>query len=189
LIQDSTIIRLHEKLADIWPATRSRKVAAGVKVAVFTSDTIANGPKSVALFSENTNELKTLKVASWIKDRIQLIDLVFHKYQVFTRIKENGGYFVFRLKSNSNPLIIESYRSHRDRSIDVRGKQLQDVLKNLMRQVLDVEVEVTFNRRAYRGKEKKDSERFRLVAVYIEDEDKYHLYITNLSTDLYRPKK
>jgi IS4 transposase len=50
--------------------------------------------------------------------------------------------------------------------------------------VLDVEVEVTDNRCAYRGKEKKDSERFRLVAVYNEDEDKYHLYITNLSTDL-----
>jgi putative transposase len=57
LIQDSTIIRLHEKLADIWPATRSRNVAAGVKVAVLTS-AIASGPKSVALFSENTNEIR-----------------------------------------------------------------------------------------------------------------------------------
>jgi hypothetical protein len=37
--------------------------------------------------------------------------------------------------------------------------------------VLDVEVEVTFNRRAYRGKKKKDAERFRLVAVCNEDED------------------
>jgi IS4 transposase len=158
-------------------------VAAGVKVAVLTS-AVASSPKSVALFSENTNELKTLKIGPWIKDRILLIDLGFYKYQVFTRIKEYGGYFVSRLKSNANPLIIESYRTHRGRSIDVRGKLLQDVLKNLKRQVLDVEVEVAFNRRAYRGKETKDSERFRLVAVYNEDEDKYHLYITNLSTDL-----
>ena len=50
--------------------------------------------------------------------------------------------------------------------------------------MLDVEAEVTFDRRAYREKEKKDNERFRLVAVYNEDEDKYHLYVTNLSTDL-----
>ena len=50
--------------------------------------------------------------------------------------------------------------------------------------MLDVEVEVAFNRRAYQGKVKKDNERFRLVAVYNEDEDRYHLYITNLSTDL-----
>jgi putative transposase len=188
LIQDSTIVRLHEKLAKIWPATRSRKVAAGVKVAVLTS-AIASGPKSVALFAENTNELKTLKIGSWIKDRILLIDLGFYKYQMFTRIKENGGYFVSRLKSNANPLIIEANRSYRGRSIDVRGKHLQDILKDLKRQVLDVDVEVAFNRRAYRGKEKKDNERFRLVAVYNEDEDKYHLYITNLSQDLLEPQE
>jgi putative transposase len=188
LIQDSTIVRLHEKLAKVWPATRSRKVAAGVKVAVLTS-AIANGPKSVALFAENTNDLKTLKIGPWIKDRILLIDLGFYKYQVFTRIKENGGYFVSRLKSNANPLIIETNRTYRGRSIDVRGKHLQDVLKDLKRQVLDVEVEVSFNRRAYRGKEKKDNERFRMVAVYNEDEDKYHLYITNLSPDLLEPEE
>ena len=31
MIQDSTIIRLHESLADKWPATRSKKVAAWLK--------------------------------------------------------------------------------------------------------------------------------------------------------------
>jgi IS4 transposase len=188
LIQDNTIVRLHEKLAKVWPATRSRKVAAGVKVAALTS-AIANGPKSLALFAENTNDLKTLKIGPWIKDRILLIDLGFYKYQVFTRIKQNDGYFLSRLKSNANPLIIETNRTYRGRSIDVRGKHLQDVLKDLKRQVLDVEIEVTFNRRAYRGKEKKDYERFRLVAVYNEDEDKYHLYITNLSPDLLEPEE
>lgn len=188
LIQDSTIVRLHEKLAKIWPATRSRKVAAGVKVAVLAS-AIASGPKSVALFAENTNDLKTLKIGPWIRDRILLIDLGFYKYQIFTRIKENGGCFVSRLKSNANPLIIETNRTYRGRSIDVRGKHLQDILKDLKRQVLDVEAEVTFNRRAYRGKEKKDNDRFRLVAVYNEDDDKYHLYITNLSPDLLKPEE
>jgi putative transposase len=188
LIQDSTIVRLHEKLSKIWPATRSLKVAAGVKVAVLAS-AIAAGPKSVALFAERTNELKTLRIGPWIRDRILLIDLGFYKYQLFTRIKENGGYFVSRLKSNSNPLIIETNRVHPGRSIDVRGKHLQEVLRNLKRQVLDVEVEVGFNRRSYRSKEKKDNERFRLVAVYNEDEDKYHLYITNLPPDLLEPEE
>lgn len=32
VIQDSTIIRLHESLAGKWPAARSRRVAAGVKL-------------------------------------------------------------------------------------------------------------------------------------------------------------
>jgi len=183
LIQDNTIIRLHEKLAKIWPATRSRKAAAGVKLGVLVS-AIVNGPKSVALYAENTNDLKTLRIGPWIKDRILLIDLGFYKYQLFTRIKENGGYFVSRLKSNANPLILEVNRRHRGRSIDIKGEHLQDVLKNLKRQVLDVEVEVAFKRRAYRGKEKKDDEQFRLIAIYNQDDDEYHLYITNISPEL-----
>jgi len=60
LIQDSTIIRLHEKLAKIWPAARSRKAAAGVKLGVLTS-AIINGPKSVSLYAETTNDLKLFK--------------------------------------------------------------------------------------------------------------------------------
>ncbi|MDF0591792.1 IS4 family transposase, partial [Candidatus Methanocrinis natronophilus] len=115
VIQDSTVVRLHSKLAKIWPATRSRKVAAGVKISVLTS-AVACSPKSVALFSEKTNEIKTLRIGPWIKDRILLIDLGFYKYQMFTRIKENGGYFVSRLKSNANPLIIETHRTCRGRS-------------------------------------------------------------------------
>lgn len=77
LIQDNTIIRLHEKLAKIWPATRSRKAAAGVKLGVLVS-AIVNGPKSVALYAENTNDLKTLRIGPWIKDRILLLDLGFY---------------------------------------------------------------------------------------------------------------
>lgn len=188
LIQDSTIVRLHSKLAKIWPATRSRKVAANVKVSVLTS-AVACGPKSVALFCENTSDVKTLRMGPWIKDRILLIDLGFYKYQIFARIKENGGYFVSRLKSNANPLIIETHSKCRGRSIDVRGKYLQDVLKDLKRRVLDVEVEVNFNRRTYRGEEKKDTERFRLMAIYNEDEDKYHMYVTNISLELLEPEE
>jgi IS4 transposase len=94
----------------------------------------------VALYAERTNDLKTLRIGPWIKDRILLIDLGFYKYQVFTRIKENGGYFVSRLKSNANPLILEVNRTYRGRSIEIQGKHLQDVLNHLKRQVLDVDV-------------------------------------------------
>jgi IS4 transposase len=105
MIQDSTIIRLHESLADKWPATRSKKVAAGVKVAFLTS-AVANSPKSISILPENTSEMKTLKIGPWVKDIILLIDLGFYKYQLFSRIVENGGSFVSRVKSNSNPLIV-----------------------------------------------------------------------------------
>ena len=183
LIQDNTIIRLHEKLSKIWPATRSRKTAAGVKVAVLAS-AIANSPKSISIYSENTNDLKTLRIGPWVKDRILLIDLGFYKYQLFTRIKENGGHFVSRLKINANPRIIDANMSWRGRAIPVQGENLQDVLPLLKRETLDVNIEVSFSRRKYRGEQKRDKEIFRLVAIYNPEEEKYHLYITDIPPDV-----
>ena len=126
MIQDSTIIRLHESLASKWPAVRSRKAAAGVKVAFLTS-AIANSPKSLSILPENTSELKTLKVGPWVKDIILLIDLGFYKYQLFNRIAENGGFFVSRLKSNANPLIVGINHIRSGHGIDLNGKYLKDI--------------------------------------------------------------
>jgi len=104
LIQDSTIVRLHEKLAKKWPATRTRKVAAGVKVSMLIS-AVCNSPKSIALYGERMSEIKTLRIGPWVKNRILLIDLGFYKHHVFTCIKENGGFFVSRLKGSADPFI------------------------------------------------------------------------------------
>jgi putative transposase len=189
LIQDSTIIRLHETLAKKWPAARSRTVAAGIKVSSLVS-AVADGPKSIAIYAESTNELKTLRVGPWIKNRILLIDLGFYKHQLFARIKENGGYFVSRLKGNADPLIVDVHNTCRGNCIDVKGKRISEILPKLKRQVLDVEVEVSFRRQNFNGKSKTrlDTERFRLVAVFNEDEKKYHVYLTNISNDDLSPE-
>src|SRR5674536_26565 len=93
LIQDSTIIRLHKSLSKKFPAARSRTVAAGVKVGMLIS-AVANGPKTIGIFPERTNELKTLRIGPWIKDRILLIDLGFYKHLLFSKIKQYEGSFV-----------------------------------------------------------------------------------------------
>ncbi|SNQ61405.1 transposase (fragment) [Candidatus Methanoperedens nitroreducens] len=145
---------------------------------------VANSPKSISIHAESTNELKTLRIGPWIKDRILLIDLGFYKHQLFARIKENGCYFVSRLKGNADPLIVDVHNTCRGNSIDVKGKYISEILPKLKRQVLDVEVEVSFKRRKYNGKERLDTEQFRLVAVFNEDEEKYHVYLTNISKDV-----
>jgi len=180
--QDSTVIRLHEQLAEIWPATRTKKVAAGVKVSLLIS-AVAGGPKSVALRGERTSDVKMLQIGPWIRDRILLIDLGFYKHQIFARIDENGGYFVSRLKGKVDPLIVGTNRTWRGRSKDVVGKRLSEVLPKLKRQVVDVEVEIEFKRRKYNGKQRKDTKRFRLVAIYNAEGKKYHVYLTNILTD------
>ncbi|RZB28904.1 MAG: hypothetical protein AEth_01508 [Candidatus Argoarchaeum ethanivorans] len=167
--QDSTIIRLHERLADKWPAARTRKTAAGVKISLLIS-AIAEGPKRVVLHGERTSEVKTLRMGPWLKDRILLTDLGFYKHNTFARIDENGGFFISRLKGKVDPLIIKNNRTCRGRYIDIMGKKVSEVIDNLKRQVIDAEVEVEFNRRKYKGKQKRDVKKFRMVAIYNTEE-------------------
>ena len=183
LIQDNSIIRVHESLAKKFPAVRSRKVAAGIKVGLLVS-AVANGPKKIGIYGERTSDYKTLKIGSWVKNRIILLDLGFYKHHTFVRIDENNGYFVSRLKGTANPLIIATNKTHRGNSIDVVGKRIKDVLPKLKRKDLDVMVEIEFKRRKYKGKQRKDRVQFRLVAVYNEEAKKYHLYLTNIGVEL-----
>lgn len=179
LIQDSTIIRLHKMLAKKWPAARSRTVAAGVKVSVLVS-AVANSMKTVSLFGERTHDIKTLHIGPWVKDRILLIDLGFYKHHIFTRIAENGGFFISRLKGTADPLIVSVNSICRGNSIDVIGKRVSEVIPKLTRQIVDVEVEIRMKRRRYEGKQRTDVVRFRMIAVYNKEEKKYHMYLTNI---------
>jgi len=184
LIQDSTIVRLHSSLADKFPAARTRKVAAGVKVSILVS-AIANGPKTVALYAEKTAEIKTLKIGPWIKDRILLVDLGFYKTQLFARVMESGGYFVSRIRKNMDPIIVSIEEgvpnSEREGFI---GKTVNECIEQLPGKNIDAIVKISFKRRAYKGKQKNDEMKVRLVAVYNEDEEKHHIYITNILKDV-----
>ena len=182
IIQDSSIIRLHESLSNLWPAARSTRVAAGIKVSCIVS-VVADGVKSVKLFPERTSEVKTLRIGPWVRDRIFLVDLGFFKYGVFDRIDKYHGSFVSRLKSNANPLIVQLNRTCRGNSISVEGKKLKDVLPHLKRGILDVMVEVTFKRRKYMGKQTTVTKRFRVVAVLNEETGDYHIYMTNIPVE------
>ena len=68
------------------------------------------------------------------------------------------------------------------------GAYLQDILPKLKRQILDVEIEVTFKRRSYKGISKSDTHRFRLVAIHNEEDEKYYTYITNINSDILGPE-
>jgi len=183
LIQDSTIIRLHESLAKLWPAARSKKIAAGLKLSCVVS-AVADGVKTVRIFSERTAEVKTLRLGPWLKDRILLTDLGFFNYNSFDKIERHGGFFVSRLKGNANPTIVGVDQICRGNSIDVVGKKLKDVLPLLKRQLLDVVVEVEVKRRKYKGKMTKITRTFRLVCVLNEETEEYHAYLTNIPIDV-----
>ena len=184
LIQDSTIIRLFAALAKFYPSARLAKTTksnrtAGVKIATLFSAR-ANGPARLELTGERTPEVDTLKVGPWVKDAVLLADLGFYQHRGFARIEEQGGFYLSRLKKNANPLLIGSHLLHRGRAIDLVGKRWNEVAPRLHREVLDAEVELSFQRRSYRGKARGDTLRARLIAVWDEEHREYHAYVTNL---------
>ena len=188
IIQDSTIVRLHSSLADKFPAARSRTVAAGVKVGVMVS-AIVNGPKTIGLYSEKTAEIKTLRIGPWIKDRILLVDLGFYKTQMFARVEENGGFFVSRIKKNMNPIVVSIEEGvPKTKCKELIGKSTRECIQQLPGKDIDAVVRIAFKRRKYKGKQKKDEIRVRLVAVYNDEDHKHHIYITNIQKDVLNAK-
>ncbi len=182
VIKDSSVVRLHASLAKKFPATRSRKVAAGLKVDALIS-VCANGPKSVALVGERTADIKTLRLCPWDRGRILLADLGYYSHRHFAKIAEHGGFFVSRLKENADPLFVRSNTVHRGRAIDLKGKYLSEVLPHLDRGILDAEVELTYRKRGYNGRRASDTFTCRLVAVWDEKARRYHTYLTNIGPE------
>ncbi len=179
LIQDSTIVRLSAALMTHFPAARSNHPAAGAKIATLVS-VRANGPKRVELMPESVNDHDTLHLGPWVKRSVLLFDLGFYKHQAFARIAENGGFYLTRLQPQVDPTIVRSLRVHRGRTIDLEGKSWKEVRPRLQREVMDVEVEIDFDRRKYSGHQSRDTLTTRLVAVWNEETRKYHAYLTNL---------
>lgn len=105
LIKDNTIVRVHSFLANKYPATRTRRIAAGIKVSVLLS-VVCNGPCSVKFFPEKTNDTKTFTIGPWVNGMLLLMDRGFYKFDAFSKIKEYGGSFVTRLKSNTKAEVV-----------------------------------------------------------------------------------
>ena len=92
-----------------------------------------------------------------------------------------------RLKQNANPVITKELREWRGDAIRLEGKQIQDVVDDLYRTYIDVEVEAEFKRGPYNGTCSVDTKQFRVVGVRNKDADDYHLYITNLPRKEFLP--
>lgn len=194
MVADGTIIRLHDKLAEQFPGARGK-----AELKIHAAIGITSNTKSIAIYSGKTADIKTMRIGSWVQDNILLFDLGYFKYELFSRIRGNGGYFVSRLKKSANPTIVSVLRTHRGNTIDLAGKKLKDVLPGLKREVIDVEVEVSFKGRASKSKKtEKDGafevyhpkgdipkvkETFRLVGVLNEESKTYHLYLTNIAPE------
>jgi len=179
LLTDATVIRVHDLLAKDFPACRTNHTQAAVKLHTIMSVTGASR-QSVRMTGERRHENRVLNIGEWVAERLLIFDLGYYDFGLFSRIAAQGGYFLSRLKDNGNPLITAV---HRGSAGGLVGERLQEVLPRLRREVLDVEVTVTFSRRRYAGRRRREHMRLRLVAIKDKLAGDYHLYLTNIPSE------
>ena len=148
LAADATVIKLHRLLARRFPGTRTNSSPAAAKLHLVMS-VRGTGAHKVKVTGERAKDHRTMQMGPWVAGRLLLFDLGYFRYQLFDCIDRNSGYFISRLTANANPRIVAVHRRWRGDAIDLEGKRLKEVTSRLRQDVLDVEVEVTFQRRVY----------------------------------------
>jgi len=184
LALDATVLRLREMASKAWLACRTNHTSHAAKLHVVMR--ICDGsPNRVKLTGERVGDTGPwTRLGKWVEGCLLLFDLGYYNFHLFARLDNRNGFFISRAKRNFNPVITGVNRRWRGNSIDVEGQRLQDVLPRLQRQVLDVEVEVTYKKRRYRGRRRTATRRFRLVAIRNAETGEYHLYLTNVPVEM-----
>jgi len=108
---------------------------------------------------------------------------------MFARVEENGGYFVSRIKKNMDPIVVSIEEGiPKTKCEEFMGKPISEYIKQLSGKDVDTVVKIAFKRRKYKGKQKKDEMLVRLVAIYNDEDEKHHKYITNIQKDVLNAK-
>ena len=146
----------------------------------------SRAPLSASITDVRTDELDELQIDEWVADTLLLDDLGYHDYGKIARIDELGGWFVNRLKVDSNAPITDELERWPAGAISLEGNHLQDVLPDLYRSEIDAQAR--FNTPSSES----DSlpREFRLVGLRHDEaapeedapdaDHDYHLYVTNL---------
>jgi len=183
LCVDSTVIRLHDRLAKQFPACRTHHTQAAAKL-----HTVINvhgrGPRSVKITSERVHDGPVLRAGKWVLGRLLLFDLGYYRFSLFAAIGRQGGFFLTRLKDGANPIVMRLYQGQLGGAIPAVGLPLQEVKDRLRRKVLDAEVEVRYRTRSYAGRRRGHTLRVRLVGVRDTERGVYHWYLTNLAPEV-----
>jgi IS4 transposase len=183
LLVDSSVIRLRDHLARVFPACRTNHTQAAAKLHMVMSVEGA-GPSRVKITPERVHDRRVLRVGRWVRGKLLLFDLGYFCYALFARVAQEGGYFLTRLKGNANPEIIGTLRSHHGQAIPLAGCRLGEVERRLRRQILDVEVEVRYRKRAYGGIRRQATMRLRLVGIWDLGTRLYHFFLTNIPVEV-----
>lgn len=174
LITDSSVLRLHDHLAEVYPGCRTNHSKAALKAHMVLSVS-GKGKHTLKITDGRHNDGRAFVIGSWIKGKLALFDLGYYVYRNFMTIQEEGGFFISRLKTNANPVILHSNSPCPGNTTPMHEKPLQEVLAKLQRKTLDVMARFDVGHG--------ETTEFRVVASLDAESGDYHLYVTNLPTE------
>lgn len=193
LIQDSSIIRLSKKLKGEFPAARSRDNAAGLKIhAVYSAR--AHSVSSIEITGERTHDSKMIRIGNEIKNVLFINDLGYYSLKLFTSIKNNGGFFVSRLKSNAKPSVVSVVTGQVSEMMNqsILNNTSPDIFRFLehvpKKGIYDLECSFEVEKERKRRKKPAVVEIFRVVCFWNEQTLRWHTYVTNLPVEQFAPE-
>lgn len=155
----------------------------------------SRAPFFASITDVRTDELSQLQIDDWVTDTLLLDDLGYHDYGKIAQIDEQGGWFVNRLKVDSNAPITDELERWPAGAISLEGTHLQNVLPNLYRSEIDAlaRFDTPSSESDLLPRE------FRLVGLRHDEaaddtdasdaDHDYHLYVTNLPKEWFSPRE
>lgn len=183
VLTDSTIMQLHDSLENDYPGVRTNHSPASLKVHAVMSVT-GKGKSSVKITPGKRHDGPVFTVGKWVRNKLLLFDLGYYRFQLFSTIRKNKGFFVSRLKSFSDLEIIRNNQTCKGRAIDIVGQNVQTVAASLKRKSFDVMVQAGVRKRKYAGRVSKSVQQFRVVGVLDEHDNCYQIFITNVPVEM-----
>ncbi len=193
LAVDSSLVALNQALASMFPGPRNNTAPAALKFnAVY--NVLSASLKKITIAKGTRAETKMLNVGKEVAQSLLLMDLGYFSYALFDKIASNKGFFISRLKRNANPLILADNHDGPGRCRPLADLKVWDAIQGLVRNILDVDVEVVYRkkRRPTAKYPRKTAERrlkFRVVGLRHPVSGEFHLYLTNVPGEIMTPEQ
>jgi IS4 transposase len=172
LVADGSLIQLHRSLARHYPSVFPNKMGAGAKLHVVIN-VAGRSARSVQITSGSRHDSTILKVGSWVRGKLLILDLAYRKGLLYKRIAEHGGYFLLRKKDSDDPVIVDAPWC---------GKRLSTVEHEFVGRAIDVMALVPWH--LDRGNKRRRLMPVRLVGQWHPTERRHRFYVTNAPQDM-----
>ena len=174
---DGSVIALSKTMEKVFKSVHKGKSSLklntkySLKVAAVEKLQVNNGKRHDSQFSFVTKEAFCL----------YLVDLGYWSFRLMKKIIDAGSFFVMRLKSNCDPLIVKVTQSEHQHLIGRRLSEISDFLAN---HIAAGEIDLTVQLSKAKNPRFKDN--VRLVGLFYEEQ--WRFYVTNIVADDFTPQ-